>query len=68
MTERNQTQEPSGHQLLEAVVNLTGLPTNQVQTELDRIMSIKGIIPAKITLEQFREVMAIYLDSVLLPQ
>ena len=53
-----------GQSLIDSVVDLTGLPKELVQTELTGIISNNGYDPAKLTLDDLREVMLAYLESI----
>lgn len=65
---KNTQEPPTGADLINIVVELTGLPQERVQTELNQLIESKGMDIKKITLDEFRLVMASYLDSVLLVQ
>lgn len=58
----NQT-TPGGEELIEQVASLTGLPEPWVHQELGRIVENAGHSPGTLTLEQLREAMLAYLES-----
>lgn len=60
-----QKSEPEGHELIQKVVGLTGLPKELIRRELDQILEDSGqIIHDQVTLQQLREAMAAYLEAV----
>lgn len=55
---------PDGQELLNLVISLTGLPESDVQKDLEPIFERNGQGPANLTLDQLREVLAAYLETV----
>lgn len=53
-----------GNELLKTVVEATGLPQDPVQRELKSLLRQSGVAAENMTLEDLREVMAEYLQSV----
>ncbi len=60
----NKKPESSGQDLIETLVSLTGLPESWVSQELVQILENSGKCAKSITLEQLRDAMLIYLESV----
>lgn len=54
---------PDGKALVEAVAELTGLPSDLAQQELGQIIESAGHSEGTLTLEQLREAMIAYLES-----
>jgi hypothetical protein len=59
----NRHEEPTGQDLLDSVANLTGLPEPLVQQELQDIIESAGADAGSVTLEQLRQAMLLYLES-----
>jgi hypothetical protein len=55
----------SGPELVDAVVNFTGLPETLVGKELGSILESAGHSPDTLTLDQLRAAMVAYLESTL---
>lgn len=55
-----------GVNLAKTLIEATGLPEDPVKRELDSLLSQHGKDAANLTLEELREVMADYLQSVFL--
>lgn len=55
----------SGTELVETLLNSTGLPENLVGEELGGILENAGASPATLTLEELRSAMLAYLESTL---
>ncbi len=55
--------EITGNKLIEAVVNLTGLPMNVIQHELHHYIEKSGHEIGTLTLDDLRAVMLHYLES-----
>lgn len=58
--------DPKGLQLIEAVINLTGLPESLAHQELDHILEMSGRGPGTrtdLTLDQLREALLAYLEA-----
>lgn len=55
-----------GDELVIQLSDLTGLPTEMVQKELGRLMAKAGVNPRNVTLEEVRDLLALYLQDVLL--
>jgi hypothetical protein len=55
-----------GETLLRKVVQATGLPQDPVQKELEVFIEQHGISPQDLTLDELRDVMVEYLQSVFL--
>ncbi|HMN67106.1 MAG TPA: hypothetical protein PKC28_01075 [Bdellovibrionales bacterium] len=51
--------------LLRLLIQSTGLPVEAVEKEVQRLISIRGLDPETLTLEDIREILAIYLQDVL---
>ena len=51
--------------LLRALIEATGLPADAVEREMQRLIESKGLSPDQITLEDIRELLAHYLQDVL---
>lgn len=51
--------------LLDHVIQLTGIPSDMVKRELKHILETKGIDGKKLTLEQLRSVVASYLREIM---
>ena len=47
------------------LIQSTGLPVEAVEKEVQRLISIRGLDPETLTLEDIREILAIYLQDVL---
>ena len=58
-----QTMTPGGRELLEKVAELTGLPEDLAQEELGQIIESAGHSEGTLTLDQLREAMIAYLES-----
>ena len=54
---------PDGQDLIEKLVSLTGLPPNLAHGQIDEILQMAGQNPGSVTLEQLREAMLSYLES-----
>lgn len=52
--------------LLRALIEATGLPSEAVEREMQRLLDSKGLSPEQITLEDIRELLASYLQDVLI--
>ena len=61
-------EKPAGQDLLQTVVNLTGLPENLISKELDEILEMSDASASKgkeaLTLEDLRAAMLAYLESI----
>jgi hypothetical protein len=55
-----------GHDLIKKISELTGLPSLAAENELLRILSKANIPIEKLTVEQMRAVLALYLQETLL--
>lgn len=55
-----------GETLLRKVVQATGLPQDPVQRELEEFIEHHGKSPQDLTLDEFRDIMVEYLQSVFL--
>lgn len=55
--------EPGGQELIQTVVNLTGLPELMIRCELDQILEHGGQSPKDLTLDQLRQALAAYLEA-----
>lgn len=55
-----------GKNLIDTVVSATGLPEDPIQRELNSLLAQFGKDPEHVTLEDLREIMADYLQTVLL--
>jgi hypothetical protein len=55
--------EPGGQELIQTVVNLTGLPELMIRCELDQILEHGGQSPKDLTLDQLRQALAAYLEE-----
>jgi hypothetical protein len=54
-----------GKELIETLISATGLPDQAVDRELQKMMSADGIGADELTLERLRELIANYLQDVL---
>lgn len=54
-----------GNKLFRQLIELTGLPAEEIGRELRRLLGERGIDPDFVTLEQLREVLASYLRQTL---
>lgn len=54
---------PDGQDLIEKLVSLTGLPPNLANGQIDEILQMAGQNPESLTLDQLREAMLNYLES-----
>ena len=54
-----------GNKLFRQLIELTGLPAEEIGRELRRLVGERGIDPDFVTLEQLREVLASYLRQTL---
>lgn len=63
-----QTQDESGHALLDTVASLTGLPEDLVQQELHEMLAMAGQSAGNVTLEQLRQAMLLYLEALALQE
>lgn len=52
--------------LLEILIKETGLPEDLIKKELNRLLKKSGLSPDQVTLEILREVLARYLQDVIL--
>ena len=64
MTDSDQKEELIGQDLLDAVVHLTRLPDLEIRAELQQLFVEQGHDSAKITLDQLRETMLMYLEEI----
>ncbi len=55
----------SGNELFEQVIVLTGLPEEQVATELTRLLGHAGTCPEQMTMEDLRHAILVFLGEVL---
>ncbi len=55
-----------GEELIRTLISNTGLPESDVSTELDQLISRSGHSPDQITLDQMREILAEYLQDLIL--
>jgi len=55
-----------GKQLLTTISDATGLPDDLVTTELSRLITAAGKEPSEITLDDLRNILADYVQEVLL--
>ena len=55
-----------GMSLLRSIVEATGLPSEAVDREIQRLLQTRGLDPETLTMEDLREVLALYLQDVLL--
>jgi len=55
-----------GNQLFNTVIGATDLPSDPVRKELENLLLAAGKTPESLTLEDLREVLADYLQTVLL--
>lgn len=55
----------SGNVLFKQLIELTGLPAEEIGKELKKLLKEKGLDPDFVTLEQLREVLACYLQKTL---
>ena len=55
--------EPSGQELVQTLVTLTGLPEPWINQELVHIVEKSGQEVGNLTLEDLREAMLVYLES-----
>ena len=55
-----------GMELLRTLVEATGLPPAAVEPELLKLLSQRGLTPESVRLEDVREILAVYLQDVLL--
>lgn len=51
--------------LLRALIEATGLPSHLVEQEITRLADIHGLNPENLTMEDIRELLAVYLQEVL---
>ena len=56
----------NGQKLCKNLVAATGLPTVPVENELSRLLEAAGLDPSCFTLEELREMMANYLQDIML--
>lgn len=54
-----------GNILFKQLIELTGLPVEEISAELKRLLHERGIDPDFVTLDQLREVLGYYLQMVL---
>ncbi len=54
------------NEIFNQIVEFTGLPKEEIASELTEILASQGLNPATITMEQLREAMTEYLQDVLL--
>jgi hypothetical protein len=59
----NRHEQATGQELLDSVANLTGLPEPLVQQELQQIISSAGQNAGSVTLDELRQAMLLYLES-----
>lgn len=52
------------NELFQEVAALTGLPTEWAEEEFAKVLEAQGVSPEELTIENLREVMAIYLETV----
>lgn len=64
VSNRAEQNQVGGHELIDTVVSLTGLPEGLVQEELGQIIQNAGHSTSTVTLDQLREAMLAYLESV----
>lgn len=55
--------KPSGTELLQTVVTLTGLPEPLISQELNQILALTGSESSELTLDQLRHAMVAYLEA-----
>lgn len=55
--------EPNGQDLLRMITSLTGLPDDLIRGELDQMIVDSGRDSKNLTLQQLREVLVDYLES-----
>ena len=55
-----------GKELIQMLTEATGLPPQAIEREVDRLLKARGLDPHALSLNDFREVMAAYLQEVLL--
>jgi hypothetical protein len=55
--------EPGGDDLIQAVVNLSGLPESLARLELSEILANSGQSSKDLTLDQLRHALAAYLET-----
>lgn len=56
--------EPDGQELLKILVSLTGLPEEWILKEIDHIMTGMGRNPREMTIDDLREALVTYLNSI----
>lgn len=54
-----------GNILFKQLIELTGLPAEEIGRELKRLLNERGIDPDFVTLDQLREVLGYYLKMIL---
>lgn len=55
--------EPAGQQLIQTVVDHTGLPEELVHREITQILELTGTSSDRLTLDDFRQAMLAYLEQ-----
>lgn len=56
--------ESHGHELIEKIAEISGLPTSWMREELNQILDEFGQKSDGLTLDQLRQVMVAYLESI----
>ena len=52
--------------LLRSLIEATGLPGEAVEREIQRLLRARGVDPAHVTVDDLREMLAAYLQDVLI--
>lgn len=55
-----------GHKLMQTLAELTGLPGESVNRELAKLVEAHGATPETLTMDDVREILASYLQDILL--
>lgn len=61
--EESQRKDKDGRELLETIIELTGLPQDVMKQELSQIISEAGVNKESVTLDELRTVLIQYLES-----
>lgn len=68
VSEKNTQSGESGQALLDTVASLTGLPEGLVQQELHEMITAAGQNAGSVTLDDLRQAMLLYLESLALQE
>jgi len=63
MHESEKQNHKTGNDLIDQIVELTGLPKESIEQELTGILKASGLDPQKLTIDELRSAMMAYLTS-----